>query len=352
MKLDRPKVLINPAFPQDKRNRILCGLHGMLSDHFWLGTSGSSGVEKWVALSRDAIFASAEVVNQHLSSTSQDTWLHLLPDFHVGGLGIWARAELSGAQVLKIEEKWNPKILAETKATLTSLVPTQIYDLVQQQLKPPCSLRAILVGGGALSDQLYQQARELGWPLLCTYGMTETASQVATSSLDNKKLQVLPHLDVRIRNDRINIRGKSLFTCYAKIAEDWLSLEDPKQDGWFESDDLGSYENNILSIHGRVDDRVKILGENVNLLHLNHILSEIKTFDCEIIGIPDERTDHAICLLTTSPNSEACIQEFNRRVLPFERITHIQVVEEIERTTLGKARRNSQQSSDAKQIDM
>ena len=42
-----------------------------------------------------------------------------------------------------------------------------------------------MTGGGALDPSLYKQARDLGWPLLPSYGLTECGSQVATASLSS-----------------------------------------------------------------------------------------------------------------------------------------------------------------------
>jgi len=45
---------------------------------------------------------------------------------------------------------------------------------------PPRDLRHVLVGGAALSSELAQRAASENWPIQPTYGMSETASQIAT----------------------------------------------------------------------------------------------------------------------------------------------------------------------------
>ena len=64
-----------------------------------LATSGSSGSAKFVVLPKAAILASARAVNAHCGLETEDVWLGGLPTFHVGGLGIYARAFCNGAQV-------------------------------------------------------------------------------------------------------------------------------------------------------------------------------------------------------------------------------------------------------------
>ena len=68
----------------------------------------------------------------------------------------------------------------------SSLVPAQVLDLVRAGLRPPPVLRAIVVGGGAISAELYRDARALGWPVLPSYGMTECCSQIATATHDGR----------------------------------------------------------------------------------------------------------------------------------------------------------------------
>ena len=212
---------VNPRLPASDIMRLQALVEAVspqFRSHIFILSSGTtnSSVQdfKWIALSKSAFLTSASEVNRHLgsgqSSNRKDICLHVLPDFHVGGLSILARSYLSGASVVRLL-KWNVRefesLIIERKVTLTSLVPAQIFDLVQCQIQCPVSMRAVLVGGGALTVELYKKGRALGWPLLATYGMTEACSQIATSELDanyrlpeigfSPDLVLLPHWDVR-----------------------------------------------------------------------------------------------------------------------------------------------------------
>ena len=154
------------------------------NDIIAFATSGSTGSPKWICHTRETLLASAGSVNRFLQITAEDIWVCALPIFHVGGMGIYARGYLSQSAVIPFETKWCPtkftEHLAANQATLTSLVPTQVHDLVAGKLTAPPSLRAVIVGGGSLDLSLKAQARNLGWPVLASYGLTEAASQVAT----------------------------------------------------------------------------------------------------------------------------------------------------------------------------
>ena len=340
-------VLLNPRIPQGDRERYISQLleRGLLG-HIWVTTSGTSGRFKFVALSKGAVLCSAKAVNDHLGSGPADVWLHSLPDFHVGGLGIWARANLSGAKVVKFTDKWEPrsfcKAAHESAATLTALVPTQVFDLVRAGLAAPPSLRATIVGGGALASALYREAQQLGWHPLPSYGLTECASQVATASPGQYgEAKVLPHVQVKIIEEgTIAIKSPALLTLYGEEGR----FYDPKVDGWFITEDRGGLSGDTLQVWGRSADFVKIGGESVNFAHLQSTLDEVK-FSLSIPeegilrAVPDARLGHVVHLCVAgsqTPEIERLIDAYNERVMPYESIRAIRYVASIPRTSTGK----------------
>ncbi|MGZ5443788.1 MAG: AMP-binding protein [Thermoanaerobaculia bacterium] len=318
-------VLLNPRMPDQERQRLESFVVD-LPGHVWLSTSGTTGALKVTALSKRALLASAAAVNRHLQSDANDVWLCVLPTFHVGGLGIYARAFLSGARV--VDGGWDG-------VTLASLVPAQVSDLVHDGIPAPRSLRAVVVGGGALSEEIDRAARALGWPLLPSYGMTECCSQVATATLESRELVLLDHVEARIESDgRLALRSEALLTGYASEA----GFVDPKVDGWFITEDLAALDGRVLRVEGRRGDFVKIGGESVDLSRLDRILEELGA-DAAVFAIPDERLGHVIGLAVASADPETIAAAFNARVFPFERVRRIVRVAEIPRTALGKVMR-------------
>jgi O-succinylbenzoic acid--CoA ligase len=333
---DTSHVLLNPRMPEEERLRLESFVVD-LPGHVWLSTSGTTGALKLAALSKRALLASAAAVNRHLQSVASDVWLCVLPTFHVGGLGIYARAFLSGARV--VNRGWDG-------VTLASLVPAQVSDLVRDRIVAPRSLRAAVVGGGALSEELYRDARGLGWPLLPSYGMTECCSQMATArnasvpapgrtASTPPDLVLLDHIEARIEPDgRLALRSEALLTGYATEE----GFVDPKVNGWFVTEDIAALEGRVLRVEGRRGDFVKIGGESVDLSRLDLILATLGA-DAAVFPIPDERLGHVIALAVASGDAEAIAAAFNERVLPFERARRIVCVPEIPRTPLGKIMR-------------
>src|SRR5258706_4630453 len=310
-------LLLNPRMPAEERERLERRVPS-LDAHVFVAPSGSTGAIKLVALSKQAILASAAAVNERLEVTSRDVWAAVLPPFHVGGLGVYARCHLASARALPMG--WDPRAFVESEATLASLVPAQVRDLVASGLEPPPTLRAILVGGGA-----FDPVEAPGWPVLASYGMSECASTISIEDI------LLSHIDARRQPDgRLAFRGPSLFTGY--VTDE--GLVDPKVDGWFISEDLGDVDGRRLNVDGRAGDFVKIGGESVDLKRLDRILHELAGNDAAIVAVHDERLGHVIHLATTV--EPTFVDAFNARVHPFERIRAIHRVDAIPRSALGK----------------
>lgn len=326
----------------------------------WILSSGTQSVNEVKALgvTSDAVLASAAAANKHLSVGREDRWLLTLPTYHVGGLGVLARAHLSGSRIFALP-KWNAgefaKRVARDWITLCSLVPTQVYDLVLGSVECPASLRAVVVGGGSLDPALYAAARGLGWPLLPSYGLTEACSQVATAGLDSlsrsdfPSLKVLPHLELDLREQRIFVRGESVCRYIARGGrEGWFSLEDPLRDGWLPTEDLGEWVGRELRVLGRRDDVVKILG---TLVPVNQVEHDALAFfraaglkgDLVVVAVGGGREGCVLVLVTDAAGSlrdwDECLSRYNAQVSGPFRIKQFCWVPRIPRGELGKVRR-------------
>ena len=360
-------LLLNPKFDNSTKEFFKNGWNFAIEkfdSHIGIATSGTSSSNaypKLVLLSKAAFLASAQAVNRHLKVNESDIWLKALPEFHVGGLSILARASLSQSKVYEYsEEKWSPlgffQSLKDSRATFISLVPTQIFDLLSEGLRAPAHLKAVLIGGAALSDSIYNKAKQFGWRLLPSYGMTETCSMIACAdpgAEQAKTPKVLSHAEVRLNPlGQIEISASSLLTAYIMKNEDSYFLMDPKvrdqsNKAWFCSEDFAELNSGGIQILGRGTDFVKVGGEGVSLLKLENILSQLRLeqnrmkFDMTLVAVPDDRLGHRVDLLSTANSlseTQSLVDSFNQRVMGFEKIREIHLVKQIPRTELGKVK--------------
>lgn len=240
-------------------------------------TSGSSGTPRLAVLSHRAFRASSEAHTVHLGWRAGDRWLLGLPFAHIGGFSILTRC-LAARSTVVLAGDTPPSgrvrssntdllrnVLERESVTLLSLVPTQLERLLADPgWHCPQSLRAVLVGGAAATDSTLAAARVRGVPVLATYGMTETCSQICTQALATHTTaggvgRPLQGVELEIDEGEILVRGPMLFSGY--LGEERTRT----QVDWFRTGDLGSIDaQGYVQIAGRRDDLIITGGENVH----------------------------------------------------------------------------------------
>lgn len=268
-------------------------------------TSGSTGQPRLVELSRAAIEASAHASAANLGWQSDDLWLLCLPLAHTGGLSIVTRALLGRKPISLFEPgpagalKQLPRLASLlSRATLVSLVPSLLQALLDAGFSPPPRLRAVLLGGAACAPALARRAHAARIPLLTSYGLTETASQVVTrryaerfEPLPERDGRVssghpLPGVELELRHGAIAVRTPSLLSRY---------LGDPAavtdEQGWLVTRDCGQFgAQGELYVRGRLDDVIVTAAENVDPLEVEAALLALPGIDgaC-VVGTASER---------------------------------------------------------------
>ena len=219
-------------------------------------SSGSTGEPKRIWHRVSHFLASAAASNQCLPLNPNGFSLLSLPLNHVGGLGVIFRALLNKSAVLFDVAADNIESYQQHDIQRVSLVPTQLQRLIQQTKLVPTT--QVLLGGAPIPDTLLTQARELGWRIHRSYGLSEMASQVITEVNPNQ-WQVLPHAELKIVDTELWVRGKSLCAGYG----DPTKLTTPFQDGWLATHDLAHFSTTEFRFIGRRDNQFISGGENV-----------------------------------------------------------------------------------------
>ena len=247
-------------------------------------TSGSSGAPKAVVHSAANHLYNAAGSAANIPVQAGDAWLVALPLHHVAGLSILFRTLSAGACAViadggSLRDAADPAVHLLPEVTHVSLVETQLRRLLQLPDWPGLTrrLRAVLIGGSALSPPLLRQARAAGLPVCASYGCTEMASQVATTPLDaaaetfSDGAPVLPHRRVAISGvGEILLGGPTL--CLGYLQEGRIVAAGA--DGWFASGDLGRLDGQRLSVTGRRDARFISGGENIQPEEVEQALLE------------------------------------------------------------------------------
>lgn len=312
-----------------------------------ISTSGSEGQPRAVLLGNAQLDAAAAAANAGLGLGAGDLWLNCLPLYHIGGQSILWRCARAGAGVLLHEGFVAENVahdLATWPITHISLVPAMLARLLDLGIAPPASLRAVLIGGAALSSPLYERATTAGWPLYVSYGMSETAAQVTAFSPDDGPWHEglvghpMPGHEVRIGADgRIRIRGPQVMTGYLDGSSSGLDA-----DGWLTTGDLGRLDcDGRLTVLGRADDMLISGGRNVHPQEIESCLAGCPGIvDVAVTGLPDPVWGDLVVALVVGPIDSDALLAHARQHLPAaalpRRIRHL---ERLPRNTAGKLER-------------
>jgi o-succinylbenzoate---CoA ligase len=209
------------------------------------------------------------------------------------------------------------------RATLVSLVPTQLSRLLDAGLRHPPRLRAVLLGGGPIAGALLERASEAGVPVVSTYGMTEACSQITTGGF--------PLFCTRVElsaQGEILVRGPTV----APTAGDVLH-----------TGDLGTRDpDGSLRITGRAADTIVTGGENVAPAEVEAVLeAHPAVSEAAVHARPDDEWGEAIvATVVLAPGAAATVDELRAhvrdRLAGFKVPKHVGFATTLPRTPSGK----------------
>lgn len=258
-------------------------------------TSGSTGTPKLVALTAQALRASATGTELALGGPGQ--WTLALPTTHIAGLQVVIRSLLAGTEpVVHDAEHFSSASFAAATARLrgsrryTALVPTQLRRLLADDRGTAAlvSYHAVLVGGAATSPSVLAAARDAGARVVTTYGMSETAGGCVYDGVPIAGATV--DLDP---SGRIRLGGPTLARGYRGEPE--LTAE-AFAGGRFHTSDLGRLDGTgRLQVLGRADDVVISGGVNVHPLAVEAVIARVPGVrDVCVAGVPDPEWGAAV----------------------------------------------------------
>ncbi|MCC5628651.1 2-succinylbenzoate--CoA ligase [Nostoc sphaeroides CHAB 2801] len=309
-------TIISPSFPSSPSSphSPLLRLRSVQvptphSPFILIPTGGSSGQIKFAIHTWETLIASVQGFTEYFQLKQVNSFC-VLPLYHVSGLMQFMRSFTTGGKLailpFKAVEKGQIFNIKQSEF-LISLVPTQLQRLLQnpELTQWLTQFNTVLLGGAPAWNELLEKARFHRIRLAPTYGMTETASQIATLKPDDfltgkiSSGQILPHVKVTIHNQQgeildynqignITIEAQSLALGYYPITRE--------NQADFQVDDLGFLdEQGHLNIVGRNSDKIITGGENIYPAEIESAIQATQMVaDICVIGIPDKHWGQAL----------------------------------------------------------
>lgn len=150
-------------------------------------TSGSTGKPKHLMVEKRRMLNSARITCDFLGLKPGDTALLCMPLDYIAGKMMVVRSLQRDLRLTSVRPSSHP--LADDTLphfTFAAMVPMQVYNTlkVPRERERLMHIHHLIIGGGAISDELAQMIKPLPNAVWSTYGMTETLSHIALRRLN------------------------------------------------------------------------------------------------------------------------------------------------------------------------
>lgn len=317
-------------------------------------TSGTTGKAKGVLQTFGNHRASALASKKSLSLTANDCWLNVMPLYHISGLSIFLRSLVIGLSVRLL-----PKYAAEQvhhwllsgQVTVVSVVTKMLQDLLSLTKESyPASLKGILLGGGPVRAEVLEKCLAYQLPVMQSYGMTETCSQIFALPFDYSLTKLgsagLPLQSVQCKIEPLNekeaigeilVKGPSITPGYLH----GLAKERFDEHGYFHTGDLGYLdEDGFLFVKSRLGELIISGGENIYPKEIEDCLSRHPQIqEVAVVGEANEKWGHvpvAYLKLATDDFDKSQLNQLLVTLTKYKRPQTFYVLSDFPKTASGK----------------
>ncbi|RMF63483.1 MAG: hypothetical protein D6743_10665 [Calditrichaeota bacterium] len=318
---------------------------------FVLQTSGSTGAPRSVRLTRAQMVASAEATGRALGLKPGDRALVCLSPAYIAGLMMLVRGFVLGLELVVVEPRGNPLLQLDSPETcrldFAAFVPLQVQKILAaggDTLAMLHRMKAILVGGAPISQELHRKLQQVQAPIYQTFGMTETVSHIALRRLNGAQAgdfyEALPGVCIDT-DERGCLKVKAPQTAQKwVVTNDLVELLSSARFRW-----RGRFDNVINS--GGVKLAAEQLEEEIAaVLAREDVTSAIAGRPFFVCGLPDAALGEAVTLVFEGePFSRTAQQELlallRARLPRYHGPASIRFLPHFARTANGKLQRRT-----------
>ncbi len=285
-------------------------------------TGGTTGTPKVAVLTHRNLCSNvAQLQTWSNLRAGEETFLSVLPFFHVFGATCAMLSPLAGGATLLLQAKFDAgrtlNLLQRFKPGVALLVPFMMASLNEEMRRRGCrldGLRLCMSGASALSEDVAREFQELtGARIMEGFGMSE-ASPVTHSNPADGTARIgsiglpLPNTEVRLVDletglhevgvgevGELTIRGPQIMQGYL---DDPLETAIALRDRWLFTGDMARRdEDGFFRIVDRKKDMLKSGGLNVYPSEIEHVLSQHPSVArCAVVGLPDAKYGELVCV--------------------------------------------------------
>jgi o-succinylbenzoate synthase len=259
-------------------------------------TSGSTGKPKTVALSVQSMINSANLTCDALQLTAGNKALLCMPLQYVGSKMMIARTITAGLDLDVQEADGHPLANTDKEYDFVAMTPQQAYNSlsVPEEKERLKRIKKLIIGGGAIPDEVEAQLKNFRTEVYSTYGMTETVSHIALRRLSG----------VNASDWYEPFKGIEL-----SLSEDntLLIKADGITDGILQTNDIAELKRDgRFRILGRKDNVINSGGVKLQIEELENKMRPLINRKFAVTAAPDRKFGEAVVLLVERlPSAEA-----------------------------------------------
>ncbi len=351
-------------------------------------TSGTTSSPKGVMLTYRSLSTNVTFGVEHIPNDPSKTMVSLLPLAHMFGMAFEFLYQVAGGtHIYYIPRMATPtlmKAFKECKPYLIFMVPLIIEKIYQKKLRPivrkpivrlmwnmPIVGRIIrnkvkqglldafggkvehlIIGGAALNSEVEQCLKDINFPFLVGYGMTECGPLISYVPWQEFKLhscgKIVDRMDLRIDSTdpqnivgEIQVKGEANMIGYYKNEEATKAVF--TKDGWLRTGDLGVVDaDGYLFIRGRSKNMILgPSGQNIypeeieNIVNSNEGVAEsvVVSREGKLVALVFPDADYDTAGKTMDEMKKQWMQLSNNRLPQYSKIADIEIVDkEFEKT--------------------
>ena len=257
-------------------------------------TSGSTGAPKPMMVEKRRMEASARTTCRFLGLHAGDTALLCMPLDYIAGKMMVVRALTCGLRLVSVPPGGNPLQTVAEPIDFAAMVPLQVWNTLQDPLQRRrlMQVRHLIIGGGAIHDELAEALASFPHHVWSTYGMTETLSHIALRRLNGPERS---EWYTPFEGVAVSVNGDGC-----------LVIDAPEVHyGRLVTNDMAVLEHGRFRILGRRDNVVCSGGIKIQIEEVERLLRPHLPVPFMITKAPDRRLGEQVVLLTEAAHPES-----------------------------------------------
>ena len=294
-------------------------------------TSGSTGTPKKLEVKKEQMMNSARLTCKVLNLNENDKALLCMPLQYIAGKMVVVRALVAGLDLIYRKPTGHPLQDVDKHLHFAAMVPLQVYNSlsIPEEARKLEKIDKLIIGGGAIDQELLEQLSSFGNEIYSTYGMTETLSHIALRRLNgdsaSDNYQPFPTVTVSVSDEQ------TLIIKAPQVCDEVLKTNDV----------VKIYSDGTFQILGRKDNIINSGGIKIQTESVENTLRSVIYVNFALTAVPHPKFGEALVLLVEKGDMNLdSLQESVQKVLPkIQWPKQICLVESIPLTGTGKINR-------------